>query len=1112
MNNKKLYYILKSVWMVIILLVALVMMNRDFTELSQKKQKEEQAVRLNIALINEDVGVIRNGKVYSLGNDYVKKVEKDKTYNWYTVSRGIGENGLKSGTYNLLVTIPSNFSEKLLDLESTSPEQIQVNYKVNANGNQTLENESNNAGRKIVNGLNQQLVDMYVASIMDNLFTAQKNIEKVYHNQVDSVSGFQQVLYQPTLDFKQYLPSISTQSKSALQANDLLTNTLTTYTKSTDSLVSSHKEYSTDVEALLNQRADGKLMYEDFVKILLSMDESLLNSETNQLYHTLESKNNYLNEQLLADDSEYNYTALMDQLQQQLADTKIEIEQQSEKLATLKDQYFETYKPQFFQAFHLEPTAEQVTLKQALTLQGYNSTNLNSISTFNKKYTDWMNQRLGQLPYIGTVPEEDDYEEVFNYQLAPFSQSNPNEILTDLETALTSERGILNTIEAINQKNNASINPDVTPLQLPTLADATASPYYNSLKRAYDYLVSTRTGLFNTRNYFVIELEQYRGTTLTFVIPEGIEQVTIGGTSYSEKNVSHSWSLTGKKTYVYYTFDSEYDELATPAPAFQLGITFPVPVSTRSVVDPTVKVTPKQETTPDAEQASADSETAPNETTETTEEQNGAKDQSAPKTAVSPIVLAATGGKSVSWVQPADTTIFSSKNYQKAKSAYLKELGRVTELYRVVASELSLYQSYPLETMSSLLETPMTDVFKFVIDKVFFSSDGDYAKQEAQLKALNEKAMTIERQSDSLMRQLQAIQENTSQLNDTVTQQLPLLKEWQETMTKITNAENEVSKINQTTDADLTSAKATLDSLLTQTEIVKESSDMNVKEAESVKSVFDSFDKEVATAQKNGEDLSSNADVMLHDLTKELTKNRDFTTAFINVLSNAHKDGVLNNGFLQFIANPVTGKADAVIKTTEVNEPFTWILIMYTVSFFIAYLFATQPIFKRMRDTFKAENLRLKNNLLNTTLLTLSSLVSGFVIGLLSVGELNIIKESQIVWIMIVLLFTLLFALLNHYAIKQFKIAGFGVSLFLFISYIFATSALGKASTQNFLGQLVSHYNPLTIGENNLASVLGRENINRWQLLLYVLVVIALLLFNVFIWKPNQVEKEGVAK
>lgn len=1128
MNNKKLYYILKSVWMVVILLVALILMNRDFTDISAKKQKEEQDVRLNIALINEDAGVSKDNKSYSLGADYVKKIEKDATYNWFTVSRGVGENGLKNGTYNLLVTIPSNFSSKLLELDSTNPEQVQVNYKVNANGNATLENESNNVGRKIVNGLNQQLVDMYVVSIMDNLFTAQKNIEKVYTNQTESVNGFQNILYQPTIDFKQYLPSITAQSKSALQANDLLTTALTTYTEGTDSLVTSHKDYSTVLEELLKQRAEGKLTYEDFIKILTSMDDSLLSSETNQLYQTLDSKNNYLQEQFNSGDVEGNYTALIAQLNQQLADSKKEIEKQKEKLDGLKDQYFETYKDQFFQAFKLDPaTTDKVTLEQALKQQSGNSgIQLATIPRFNKAYSDWINERIGLLPYVGPATLPDDYDKIFNYPYVPYGPLNP--VVDDLNPLLTNINdkiaGINAKITTINDTNtaNGSPNADVPLLTVPNDSEvAKLTPNYKALSRAYDQLMNKHLALFSSgrdHGSFRIDLSaaDYKDAKLTFTVPAGVAEVTIDGTSYPYNNdASEVYDIKYRSTQVSYRYEESYDETAT-APIVPITITMtetttPPPVTPAQVVVTPETVTPSTTESAVATEAENDEASSDSQATEETKTSESAA-QPAATEAEPKISTYATVDRTVTWNQTLDVSMFLSADYQQAKRKYSEEIGKVVSLYESVLSELTIYDRYPIETMNNLLNTDMTTVFKDVIETVFFAKDGDYAKQTEQLNALITQANSIEQQSGQLSKQLEVIQQNTGELNETVTQQLPLLKEWQETMSKMTGAEGNVDSSNQETDTELSSANTTLQSLLSQTESIKASSDMNAKEAESVKSVFSSFDKEVANAQKNGEDLSQNADVIMNNLNKELANNNDFVSAFIKVLNNAHQDGVPNNTLMQFIANPVGGKAETTIKTTEVNEPFTWILIMYTLSLFVAYLFATQPVTKKIRDSFKKENLRIKNNLLETILLSVSSLVIGVVVGILSIGELSIVKESQIVWMMMVVLFTLLFSLLNHYLIKQFRVAGFGLSLFLFISYIFVTNAIGKTKGNNPLVQIISDLNPLSIGETNLADILARNSLNILQIIWYLLLLVGLVLFNIFIWKPKRKAKEVVTK
>ena len=78
---------------------------------------------------------------------------------------------------HILIVIPSDFSEKVLEVNAVNAEKTTVTYKVNAAGNSQVENEANKVAKDIVSDLNSQLVDMYMVSILSNLYTAQKNVE-----------------------------------------------------------------------------------------------------------------------------------------------------------------------------------------------------------------------------------------------------------------------------------------------------------------------------------------------------------------------------------------------------------------------------------------------------------------------------------------------------------------------------------------------------------------------------------------------------------------------------------------------------------------------------------------------------------------------------------------------------------------------------------------------------------------------------------------------------------------------------------------------------------------------------------------------------------------------
>ncbi|WP_321388959.1 type VII secretion protein EsaA [uncultured Enterococcus sp.] len=1170
MNNKKLYYILKSVWMVVVLIVALIFMNRDHTDISANK--EEEATRLNIALVNEDVGVTRNGRAYSLGVDYVKKIEKDTDHNWFTVTRGIGESGLKNGTYNLLITIPSTFSEKLLELDSSSPEKLQINYKINANGNSTLENESRSVGRSIVSGLNQQLVDMYVVSIIDNLFTAQRNIEKVYTNQTESVGNFQDVLYQPTINFKDYLPALTSQSNSALQSNDLLTSLLSSFSDSTVSLLDSHKDYSTILEELLQQRAEGKLTYEEFLEILLTLDSSILSSETNNLMTSINSANEYFVQQFSSQEEGlyFQQTDIINKY----TDSKTQITAMQTQLTELNDAYFEKYEKKFYEAMGVEliegEPAPGITLEDVLNKQmGSTSAGqyFSSIADFNTNYTDKMQERLNLLPLRDTT--ESGVTDIFEYKNIPYWDAKkekwiapPLDTTAELIKDVRGKVGSINT--AIKAQNLAYYGEELPETGVPILEfpstntvtdtdgndidekNVTKGLYYNELSNAYEALVKEREKISKKKYAISIKWKNV-GYKAKIVVPEteGVELDTVNskGATYAGPsssghvyNVSKSSSDRDEKTIeIYYNYTDSYNEAEMKPINVKISqdktdsggntiTNFKAKQgeSNTIVIEPMTSISEESLESSSSEEDIEEDEEHPITSDEANVNDTEYSDlpslddgfdtsETIPEKQIAPKDSGTENqeGYSVVVSYNLDATGFLSVDYQTAKRNYSEKIGEIIELYKSVYDELTVYESYPFVTFHTFQDMDLTDVFKTAINGTFL---GYSSEQEVVLSNLLEKAAEIESANGAIQESLIETQTNTTALNASVTEQMELLNTWQETSQSLTASESLVSAMNAQTDSEVTSVYETLKIILSQSEMVKESSQQNVEQADGVKTIFDSFNNEVKNAQQNSEELSENADQIMEELNTELANNSNFVDAFVKVLNNAYQDGVPNNSLLQFIANPVTGNAEATIQTTEVNQPFTWILIMFTLSLFLAYLFATQPVVRKIKDKFKREQLWFKDNIMETILLSTSAVVVGLILALLSIGELAITKESQIVWIMMVLIFMLIFSLMNHYALKQFHIAGFALSLFLFVSYVFVTNAIGKTKENNPLVGFIRQVNPLSIGEHNLADILSNNALDIVKILLYLLIIAGLVAFNIFIWKPRKKAREVAKK
>lgn len=291
MGNKKLFKYIGNVVLVIALLAAVVTLNvavqKNTSSARDSKLRTDQKTKLNVAVVNEDRAVKVDKKEYNLGASYVKNLERDDSQNWYIVTRGAADAGLENGKYQLVVTIPSDFSEKVLDVNAISADRTIVTYKVNAAGNQQIENEANSLAKDIIADLNSQLVDMYMASILSNLYTAQQNVQASSEVQITNIGNYRTNLLESAIGSKNIFPTLVSMSASSVEANNSLKTTLETYAKAFDDLDNSQATYGKNFDSLLKQRISDQTSYEEFMTQLIEMDRQLLEEETGKLYESL---------------------------------------------------------------------------------------------------------------------------------------------------------------------------------------------------------------------------------------------------------------------------------------------------------------------------------------------------------------------------------------------------------------------------------------------------------------------------------------------------------------------------------------------------------------------------------------------------------------------------------------------------------------------------------------------------------------------------------------------------------------------------------------------------------------------------------------------------------
>lgn len=257
--------------------------NQKLAETTRLKQES----MLRIAVVNEDRGSRFEGKSYEVGQSYVNRLSQDKVNQWTLASRSVAEEGLDKGDFQLVIYIPSNFSQKILDIDSVAPKQATVTYKVNSNGNTTVENLANQVGNQIVEDLDQQLVDVYMASILANLYQAQQNVQRVVSTQGTNISVYQRSILGAATGFRSGLPNLRASAQDSLESNSQLLADLLSTNLPFDDLTSGQTSFTASLKGLIAKRQAGDLSYNEFIDQLLALDN--LDIQTQALYQQLQT-------------------------------------------------------------------------------------------------------------------------------------------------------------------------------------------------------------------------------------------------------------------------------------------------------------------------------------------------------------------------------------------------------------------------------------------------------------------------------------------------------------------------------------------------------------------------------------------------------------------------------------------------------------------------------------------------------------------------------------------------------------------------------------------------------------------------------------------------------
>lgn len=1123
------------------------------SQVDQNKAEE----KMTIALVNEDEGSVLNEKKYDFGNEFVKSIEKEDTHNWYVVSRGVAESGIKRNAYNMMIVIPNDFTEKALDIDSNSPEKVTLNYKINTSGNAIIKEKAEKTASSILNNFNKQIIDVYFASVIGNLQEAQDNVKKVVDQEEYYTGIFNRSIHNPLSNYTSQFDQIQSGADASKTSFKGLEEILVSFEDNLGTGMQANQTYYDRYKQFTDMHQTNGALAADFGNQLSQLDQTMNSEDVIAQFTNLMSANQTINEQFKQDEMNASANILtestaiqnyLNDTQEQmgifnkelettlLAENEKELEQliEDDLSKTLKENSGEKGTVSMSTFFNVpNSNMETAIANQILELPTLDTSQIDELTL-----EDPASQQLKNVIHITNK-----YTSEFNTTPNPSSENLPlidkiNSIKDDLKA-----KGINLTDEVelpANRKKDQQFTftlPDefwleTLTLDLPGRLPATYTPGEDGSIN----LPRSIKGTFKVN--MVVKLR------------EDADKIDVF------QPIKWSWQIAQKDA----NGSDEEPDTETPAePVPDTGIPESPPTSQPAESDSiniiqttAVESNAKQEENGTNETViepgtTEDDKTAPpagdNDTDlgepETGNEQKPDGDQPTtdqPTTDPNPEEPPATNPGPANPEEPPVTdpeptpepvviennTIsheilspiktITTSTLIKSVNESIKEYYRLAMLYDVYFG-IDMNEAKALSTDENLKDRAAPDSLYYMFNKqdlvdvlAGYMSDqvlSEVKRETAELKAkidsylgiVNNASVNSKELADSIARTMA----EAKVLNDSLAKTLTDVEEWRgQSMNLLDNQSTILSKQGDEQNMVIT-LDDSLRSLLDMSENLMTQSRGNKESADGVYQTFDNLEEDAKTIQISGVTLVKNADNLLGDMTEKVSGDKNFASNFAGVLANSRIGERQNEDLLKFLANPVQTKNGGIITIEETFHPYFIVLICFIVALFTAYVLSNNERKRLSKDSFETERALWSSNLPITLLTVGIGLVEGLLISLLSGYFLNMSQSYFIQWIGLVMLIMLSMTVVATYLLRQLKMAGMFILLTFFSMYLFFADALGLHFDKSSVAAKVKEFSPLQHIEQLLTAFSKGSDLNIWVIISLITAVVLGIVLNLFV-------------
>lgn len=124
---------------------------------------------LPVAVVNHDKEASYNDNTMAIGKDMVSNLKENKTLDFHFVDEDEGKKGLEDGDYYMVVTLPSDLSEKAASILTDHPEQMQIDYQTSSGHSFIASKMSDSAMIQLKQNVSTNVTETYTKALFNKM-------------------------------------------------------------------------------------------------------------------------------------------------------------------------------------------------------------------------------------------------------------------------------------------------------------------------------------------------------------------------------------------------------------------------------------------------------------------------------------------------------------------------------------------------------------------------------------------------------------------------------------------------------------------------------------------------------------------------------------------------------------------------------------------------------------------------------------------------------------------------------------------------------------------------------------------------------------------------------